>query len=348
MSSFQTVGRIERLRSYAAAQARYETTKPIRGSDNLRPLGDRRDAARYYIRQEGAGEYCAYLYNTPVVTFYPNDEIVIATDGHDTALSIDFIGQVLGIPASRTRGQCVFTVDGTKYVTSGRNGKLVLQSNQGRFTVTERQAHKQYVVSRSEANNVRRKYSEFRAYLKGFLSLRTQSYTFHAAYRGMGDEVRELVEISREELVDNLGVIEQNENWSGSTAVNSYVRLKNVQHLSYKRDDLYVSNNELFDLLIQNGQADEHKTANFYKACVMLVAAVSAISSPSIPLSREYIRAEPKAIAAMLDEIQFKWFSKDVFVLADVPAGKVPTHKYNSWVESPSGVNFGHVPQTKA
>lgn len=346
MSSFQTVGRIKRIRSYAEAQAQYETTKPIRGSDNLRPIGARRDAAKYYIKEAGSGEYCAYLYNTPVVTFNPDNTIVIQTYGYDTALSMDFIGQVLGIPACRTRGQCVFTIDGMKYITSGRGGKLVLRSDNGKLSVTEQQTHKQYVISRSGANTVRRRYSEFRQYLKGFLSLRTQEYTFNSPYHGVGAEVRELVEVNMGELVDHLGVVTRDDGWGGNQVMNKYIDLRSVHHIMAKRSDFYMPNNHAFDLLIQNGQADESRGANFYKACVMLAAAVTAEQGAhSIPTTRGHIRVTPKSIEACLDGIQFKWFSDEVFVLADVPEGKVPNYRYNSWTEAP---RISPVPQTKA
>jgi hypothetical protein len=151
-------------------------------------------------------------------------------------------------------------------------------------------------------------------------------------------EVRELVEINMTELVDHMGVLEQEDGWSGNKVINKYIDLKNVRHIAYKQSNLYTQSNEHFDSLIQNGQSDEHRGANFYKACVTLATAVSAVSSPSINVTRDYVRVEPKAIAAMLDEIQFKWYSKDVFVLADVPEGKVPNHKYNHWVETPMAV----------
>lgn len=333
MSSFQTVSRIQRIRNYADAHALYEKTKPIRGSDNVRPIGARRDAHRYNI-VKGIGVYKAFLYNTPVVEFREGGETIIKTHGYNSALTMDFIAQVLGISAFRTRGQCVFTISGVKYVTSGYDGELVLRNSGYSYEVVAQQEHKHYVVSRAGANTVRRRYSEFRQYLKGFLSLRTQTFTFSSPYRGLDDIGRELVEVSMKELVDHLGVFTRDDAWGGNPRTNEYVDLKTVHGLTYKRADDYKPVNDYFDLLIQNGQSEEHRGANFYKACVMLAAKVAMDDHAlSINTSREYVRVTPKSLEACLNEIQFKRFSDEVFVLADVPADKVPNHKYNSWVD---------------
>lgn len=336
MSSFQTVGRIGRIRSYADAKAKYESVKPIRGSDNLRPIGERRDAARYYIKQVDTFEYQAFLYNTPIITFYPNDEIRIKTYGHDTALSMDFISQVLGIPAYRTRGQCVFEVEGVKFVTSGHDGELLLQRQAGnRYLVIGRQCHKQYVISRSGANNVRRRYSEFRAYLKGFLSLRTQTLTFEPspyAYHQVA-ETRDLIEINMAELAEHLGTIDREDGWGSNVQMNKYIDTTKIMWLANITSPHYTKSNEEFIELIKNDQPEETKTANFYKACLMLTAAVD--SENSISATRDYIRRTPTAVKELIDEIQFKWHSKEVLVIADVAEGKVPNHKYNSWVRMP-------------
>ncbi len=84
--------RIKSLPTYAQAKAHYESVVPIRGSDNIRPLGANR---RYKYTQivkrmisvetpdnplgEWAEVYACNLWGTDYITFYPNGDLVIDT-----------------------------------------------------------------------------------------------------------------------------------------------------------------------------------------------------------------------------------------------------------------------------
>ena len=333
--AFATTERINKISTYEQAKAKYDSTKPLRTS-GLRPLGSRRDANRYYLELNDKGEYEAVLYNTPVVTFRPNNEIEIRTHSFETALTMDFVSNLLGIHTRRTRGQCVFKIGEVKFVTSGQNASLLLHSEDGKYTVIGRQRHKQYVMSRTGANNVRKKYSEFRAYLKGFLSLRTQTVEFPETYYADAT-TRDVVDMSTKELVELLGAKKYDDSWtSKQQLIREYVDIEPFNPLTVIGVDSYEEANKAFVELIKNGQDDATRSLNFYKAVAILAALTASPNRMrAIRVDKEYIRVTPKEIVATLDEIQFKWHSDEVFVIAEVKEGVVPNYKYNSWVRHP-------------
>jgi hypothetical protein len=73
---------------YERAKAHYESIKPIRGSDNLRPTGDRRKQWMT-IRQDGEN-YVYRLYSTDCVTYTPT-QILIDSNKWATPTTADFI-----------------------------------------------------------------------------------------------------------------------------------------------------------------------------------------------------------------------------------------------------------------
>jgi hypothetical protein len=159
------------VRDYEDAKQRWESITPIRGrAEDTRPLGMRRNT---HIQIWNAyDEYKCRLYQTDCVTFKPNGDIVVDTGGWTTNATASFIGEVLGVGT--------FIADGslwayfnyptpTELCASGVSilrrvdGQLVLQNP------TKRYVHK---VKRKEANIVRRRYKDFRTYIKGMIKLR--------------------------------------------------------------------------------------------------------------------------------------------------------------------------------
>jgi len=88
---------IHSIDNYAEAVARWEGIKPIRGRDvTCKPLGRRNyvDSFRIFKRESDGAIQCI-LYNTPVVTFTPEDNIVIDTAGFNNGGSTrKFIDEV--------------------------------------------------------------------------------------------------------------------------------------------------------------------------------------------------------------------------------------------------------------
>ena len=260
--AFATVSRIYRIRNYAEAERMYNGVKPIRGSKDIRPIGARRDAHWYRINRKerltGGYDYEAILYDTPVVTFYPDNTIKVKTGGYATATTMQFIDAVLGISSGRQRGSCVFRIGGRDYVFKGRNVEFTLTYTPNGFTMHNEETHKQWTVNRTAANNVRSRYSEFRKYFKGFLSLRTE-----VGHR-WGHEVT-MVRIGVQELVDLLGTTTR-DSWNKQKIecinVEPFYSLANKQYPNFQQKA------EVYYDLIRNDQDEEAKQANFYKAAV--------------------------------------------------------------------------------
>lgn len=81
--------------AYERYERNWNLTKPIRGrSVEVRPIGDRRRDWEQIVRHpidEGMWSYAARLYNTDVVTYLPNGDIIINTNGWHTPSTAEFI-----------------------------------------------------------------------------------------------------------------------------------------------------------------------------------------------------------------------------------------------------------------
>jgi len=77
---YATVQRVPRVHDYAQALRIHDNTKPLRGrSPEIKPLGARRDADTYHVRMNGEAVELV-LYRTPVITFMPDDAVVLFVD----------------------------------------------------------------------------------------------------------------------------------------------------------------------------------------------------------------------------------------------------------------------------
>jgi hypothetical protein len=83
------------ITNYKDIERRWTNTKPIRGrSTDVRPIGERRRDWEQVVRHpidEGMWSYAARLYNTDVVTYLPNGDIIINANGWHTPSTAEFI-----------------------------------------------------------------------------------------------------------------------------------------------------------------------------------------------------------------------------------------------------------------
>lgn len=83
------------MRTYKDMERKWLTTKPIRGrSTDVRPIGERRRDWEQVTRtaiDEGMWAYAARLHNTDVVTYLPNGDIIINTNGWHTPSTAEFV-----------------------------------------------------------------------------------------------------------------------------------------------------------------------------------------------------------------------------------------------------------------
>jgi hypothetical protein len=337
--TFATITRIKTLRNYGDAQRAYHLTKPLRGQkgSDVRPLGQRRDGHQYYIEKhegEKGNEFWCFLYNSPVVKFLPEDKIEVCTFGWGTGMTMAFISQVLDIHAYRTRGNCVFVINDTKYVTKNED-KLLLGSNpDGKYYVIHEAKHTHYVVNRTGANNVRKRTSEFRKYLKGFLSLRTETVVTKANVYSREEEITRAT-VSVGELL-NFFPTKERKDWQGnvyhSIGLGSYNCLT-AKSGAYTR---FIAANEELNALIADGQGDDVRTENFYKAALILCAVGKGelvVGGHGVTTDNTFY-VVPTSVTKVLDEAQFKFYSSEVFSLVPVPQGKVPRTEYDTWVNA--------------
>lgn len=83
------------MASYTHYKNMWDAVKPIRGrSVEVRPIGDRRRDWEQIIKKplpNGEFSYCARLYNTDVVEYLPNGNIILRTGGWETPSTAEFM-----------------------------------------------------------------------------------------------------------------------------------------------------------------------------------------------------------------------------------------------------------------
>lgn len=159
-------GQLPYLSSYAQAVAHYDSVKPIRNRHpDVRPLGLRRRDEATIVKHADRVE--CWLYNTPVITFTPDDVVTLRTDGYDTQMTASMIGCVLyrmGVKSRQFDSSIVLYIDNKKYrVFSGI--QLKVDNQTGRPVVLNGQKDTYHVVSRTRLNEVRGKYKPFIEYV---------------------------------------------------------------------------------------------------------------------------------------------------------------------------------------
>ena len=127
---------LPRIRNHADAKARLKKTKPIRGRTPETdkhgrssptpciPLGRREDIDIYSIREGENGNIELLNYRSPLLTFTPDDKIII-TPKYTGLMESGMIGRVLDIPAWLDRKKVGIILGGERHVLK-QNGSLTL------------------------------------------------------------------------------------------------------------------------------------------------------------------------------------------------------------------------------
>jgi hypothetical protein len=176
--------RIPHISNYEQAKAHYEGVKPIRGRTvECRPLGKERRYDWYQIKQNTYANqsenreyytYCAHLYKTDVVEFYPNGDVTLRTGGWQsftTGACINFVIGKLGHVMSESGKWYLRTTQGEVYRWEGRELKLKLNEH-GHLVLKDApvQEYKK-TINRKAMNAMRKKYKAIRDYGVGMLSM---------------------------------------------------------------------------------------------------------------------------------------------------------------------------------
>ena len=332
---YQTVKKVPTFIDYANALRWWEQTKPIRGrSVDLRPLAERRYADCYSIRKNAEGAIECVLYKTPVVTFMPDGEIHIRNGGYASASTHMFIQEVVGtgVRVQGQRGKTIVRLGGHA-LALGSNEVLRLRKDGSKLQPLETQTHYAYGINRKGANIVRARFKEFYDYFNGFIKLRAEET--QGQYYG---PMRSMIHCTFTELADSLGSKEywdkdyltvNVDDWRGLT-------LKPGTYTGWHKisGDEYKSTVNKFIDLIKSDQPEENKHTNFHKAAlVVLTDKHTNIIEKRGDVGTRSTWLDVAPAKATLDTTLFKWFAPEVLERYEVPKGKLPETKYNSWMK---------------
>jgi len=163
------------LRNYARAKAHHDSIVPIRNSNNLRPLGDRR---KHHQRIEDghagdvAGIACV-LYATACVIYYEDGTIHLQHGGYvsqSTCTFIKRIAPVSGVRMDSKRGCLVVRVAGGEY-QCGEDGLRLKQDELGGYVPVDPVPFSVTLVNRSAMREVKKQYAAFLQYAVGLAKL---------------------------------------------------------------------------------------------------------------------------------------------------------------------------------
>jgi hypothetical protein len=163
---------IHRLYSYKEASDWYESTQPIRGSGRnagLKPLGHR-NRTHFQILKGTDDEIKCRLYDTDVVTFFPDGRIFIKDATYITQTTANFISDVLGVRAAVQDRDIVVGIYGNSYRL--RDGMVLARDEHGTLKVLK--VDKAYVhqVNRKAMSTLRKNVKDFMQYLNGSIKVR--------------------------------------------------------------------------------------------------------------------------------------------------------------------------------
>ena len=204
--------RIKSLPTYAQAKAHYESVVPIRGSDNIRPLGANR---RYKYTQivkrmisvetpdnplgEWAEVYACNLWGTDYITFYPNGDLVMNTGyrGVSVMNMLTYaLKDVVGIGSMR----------GKWYLINKKRESFALKETEptvfsfvdGDYVPKDPTPETVYTLNRKEMNALRKRYKKFTEYACTALGIDEK---IHGDEGSKLDEVKTYLKIKDNELL---------------------------------------------------------------------------------------------------------------------------------------------------
>jgi hypothetical protein len=179
--SYQVSG-ISSIENYAGALDRWTNTKHIRGrAEDQRPLGKRSKIDSFRIFKQENGNIQCFLYNTPVVTFTPEDNIVISLNQWISSSTCKFISELvwrLGIQTRVFDGSiCVKFSDGGEYRLHSKAPTTLTRAKHPEggmdtFTLSDWDKRIVHMVDRKGKREALAPYRPFEAWLRAFIKLR--------------------------------------------------------------------------------------------------------------------------------------------------------------------------------
>ena len=209
--------RIQPIANYAQAKERYEKTTPIRGSDNLRPLGNNRRHKWMEIVHKQAsiespdnplGEfvdvYVCRMYDYDYLTFYPNGDVVFDCRRYRGVSVMNMLTYALfGIAKiGSMRGKWYLINKQNQSFVISDMGKTVFRSVDGDFMPKDVTPETVYRLDRKQMNALRKRYKKFIDYACTALSMdsRLDSNVYDGEKREI-TKVKEYFKLQDDELL---------------------------------------------------------------------------------------------------------------------------------------------------
>jgi len=300
---YSTVKNVKRCFTYADAKYVHDKTKPIRGrSPEVRPLGARRDVGVYSVRMHGENVEFV-LYKTPVITYLPNGDVMVKTDGWSSVSTHQFIEQVLGVSCYGSRRNTVMEArsaegDVHKYIIPKDKGITMIHAG-GNWRITQFNTLYEYRLNRKAANAVRKQYGDFLHYIKGMVKLRT-----------------EMVEPGR---------------WARRQKPYAAVVIGHDELPQWGRPGSIHGLKIEFAELLRADQPEETRHENYNTAFALAVQwALSLSRSNSVNVGT--IKLPANEVLGLIDELLLRAHAQDVLVWSELKVGQVPSGKYKGWM----------------
>jgi hypothetical protein len=158
------------IQNYASAKAKWENTTPIRGysQDSDRPLHDRSDRNRLIAKS--GDTFAARLYNTEVVQYLPNGDVILNTGGWNSHATADFMNAVSPVQAelfdgsvwARFRNSACYVV---------RNMLRIRQDDKGIWYPVAPVPTVTYQLNKEKCKQIRTSFKPFVAYADAMIKL---------------------------------------------------------------------------------------------------------------------------------------------------------------------------------
>lgn len=361
--------RLPRLHTYAQALRHYESNPPIRGrSPEVRPLGSRKDVDKFKIDKLENGDVACVLYNTPLVTFHPDDSITVYLGTYRVSLcDTYFLQRLLGINASIQRRALVIEYGGWKQVLNSDTPRVTLVRTEQGLMPKDAPVVRGWQIDRPAANEVRGKYKEFYRYAKAALSLR--KFEKHGAeyIELSGFELKDV--LPRTDMTPELLAAEDGNlrSWLGldPTKVSEPMKLwkfnfTSVNPLDGKptlKERGHAEWHEMMQRFIQlastEGKDGDQQATDHYHAFLWL-AFWAASDVPRVRVggssmygqhvsrtgywaddefaSTVFYRAKFTTVRNAVDALLFMWHSDEVLKYEPLKPGQTPNPRYNKWV----------------
>lgn len=196
------------IRSYKQAKSRYDSITPIRGSNNVRPIGDRRKQHQRIEEAKrngnGAAGMACVLYHTQCVTYYEDGTIHLQHGGYISQSTCKFIyriAPVSDVRMDKQRDCLVVSVAGGEY-KCGRDGLWLRYNEQTTgYEPFDYEPFKVTTVNRKAMREVKQQYAAFMQYAVGLGKLTQWEKPEFEGHRWSGDS-EEMLDAMRGDDMD--------------------------------------------------------------------------------------------------------------------------------------------------